>query len=174
MQESFEFDLKIDEADYVRFSNWRNKSRLKKFTLFWIIFYLIVHIFLYTQYPLTAFLFMVVLDAVIYLIFYLLYSLFIVYYLRYRAKKIYQTDKLLQETYQITINDNGIIEQNENTYVKLSWDKFISIVRNKNYVYLFISKLKVLIIPLKLVDENSFTSFLTRKSQENNIKFISK
>ena len=84
-----------------------------------------------------------------------------------RAKHSFKSDPFAHHSYDITINEKEIIANGYNGNINCRWEEIYRFNKTINAVYIYVSDLKSIIIPLRYLENNAqlvdIISFLTQK-----------
>ena len=89
-----------------------------------------------------------------YIYFTILYLLFHFIYLKYNSKKIYESDKLIQQEMHYIVSENEITQETENSKNKILTSDILKVCEDKYSIYIYISKIRILLIPKRCISLN--------------------
>ena len=137
---SLKLKYKMTEEDYINFNKFViGKQNIILTIIFAILFTIIL---INTE------------QSLIYVIpFVLIYILFCEIDIKIRCGKIYRNSKNMQEEAEITIDEKEIIEKSESSTSVFKTENLNKCCQNKNYYYLFKSKVEAYVIPKKILSE---------------------
>lgn len=166
----FEFDIQVNEHDYVEFSyfiNYKNKIIYKYWYLFLLPFPLFLYLILEKGFNIFSFITMYI--APIYLIYFLI-NLYLKSLLRYNAKKVYKNDKVLKLKQYYVIDNDSITEKTDNNLSTYNWSDVYKILKYKKNIYIMLSQIRGFLIPLDQLDNSKeFIHFINDKKKNLSI-----
>ncbi|OPX43417.1 hypothetical protein CLHUN_27620 [Ruminiclostridium hungatei] len=91
-------------------------------------------------------------------------------YARNANKRHYESNKLIQNEMEFTLDNSGIEYRSERVYSKINWDEIFKVYISKDFFFIFISDRTMWVIPKKYIgiDELSkvvhyFTTYVNKK-----------
>ena len=135
-----EFNVKLEEKDYVRLNIHHNKKNIIICLLLgWILVTIIsVNVNLYTK-------------ILGYVFFTTLYLVLYCFRIKIVSKKIYNSDKFMQDEIHYKINENEIIQETKASNMKISTSDILKSFEDKYSIYIYISKIRVILIPKRCI-----------------------
>ena len=138
-----EFNVKLELKDYTRLNIYHSKKNII-FSL--LLGWIIVTIFS-INYTLSFKIFGYIFFTVFYLVLYILR-------LKRISKKIYNSDKFMQDEIHYKINENEIIQETKSSNFKMSINDVVKVGEDKYSIYIYISKIKVILIPKRCISSD--------------------
>lgn len=168
----FEFTSRLEEKDYVGFNFYHSFGGLK--WIFWVLglgyflFSGIDKIYNYFAKGMTLETF-----DLFFGIFFLIIPVVLPLYLLFYAKRIFQSDKFLQEDIKCVFMDTGILESTSSSDTFIDWDRIWTVKENNELIMIYIARIKAILIPKRKVDDAlvaDIKKLLREKIDENKLK----
>lgn len=167
--EELKFTVELSEKDYLNYQIDHNQGFKAKYWIFYIaIVFIIISGSLIPSILVGDFSVSQITGMLPIFIPLLLVSV-IFYSLRMRAKHSFNSDPFAHHPYNITITDKEIITNGYNGNVNCSWADIYRFDKTKNAVYIYVSDLKAIIIPLRYFrDDSELTNLISLLKQRIN------
>lgn len=145
---------KIELDDYIKFNFYCQKKMLISIVLFSLIIFLFIIYKGGGSVPGKEFLVIII---------FLTYVFSLTNNMKKKFKKIFISDKLLQEECEYIFGKTSFIEKTLRGEVTIKYSDVVKVVENKNAIYIFISEIRCYIIPKR---------YITQEEQKKIIEMI--
>ena len=165
MEEEIKYTLKykLSEEDYYLFSYWHYKILfIYKAIRNYIILFLLIYL------PNESDL---VFSKKAGLILFITFLVYMIYFSEKGTHKnianlVFKQDKSMQRERTIQFYETQMVVIDDNSNERYEWMDFYKVIKTKKYIYIMISLIKGIIIPLKVIENPELIEFINKKSEE--------
>ncbi len=156
----YEIEFYLEKKDYYLFNKWQNQKIIK----FCSLVFFCAYVFSSYEFIKNLNIGIAIINLLFFILSFYILILFLNFLLKIRSNLIFKDDKILNLKTTIKLTNELIEEYTDDSYTKVRWVDLKKIVVRKNYIYLMMSAIKGIVIPLEKINNPDIVEFIKTKT----------